>query len=785
MPWMIVQTDDEWCIYKKDTENKPIGDSLGCHPTQGEAQAQIAALYANEGSLNRRHHNRQPIKVLDGVEGVIRGYVFIWGDALHRDSYDTWFDKSRPPELDLDLLPLALRYEHGMDGAVSGERVGEIREVGFDDQGGYFLAYLDRSSAAFGRIIREIEHGTKDGPLRTSSGTASYLADFYDDGAFRFWPLAEVSLTAVPSESRMPDVELIRSERVQEASESVAIADLPAAPEQGSTPGELPEDQPPKGSIIMLQQIMDVLAGLPAEASLADVMAALLEAGFTAEELQEAVALLGVPAEGEAEAMSEERNEVDIKTQFSQALAQVLDAKAIANASKEAQANRARVRQLEAENGLLQARMAAPPAQVAPKGDTTGGGQITGMVDRKFDHLSAQAMALGHLLLKSKGRDVSEGYIRALAHKTVDYLGQGPAAYKELSLYSSARSAVPYRADEIMATATSLKGEDWLGAFVESNIWQVARSARIMAAVEAAGLWIVEVPDGSATATVPLEGADPTWYSAAENVSVTATGVAAPLVDPSVAATASVTVTPGKAMARVIVATELIEDAIVPTLSQINRQFEESAANAIEYLFLNADSATTASTNINLIDGTPATGTNAPLYLTTDGALKYALVTGTSTSRDGGVLSSGDFVETRKLLPDANSADPGKLIYVSDVSTYLKALELADVKTEDVFAGATLREGVLAAVWGSPYLASAQMGKAYTAGKLSGTAASNTKGRLACIYVPYMAMVWKRQVTFKTEEDIDADVTKMVASMRVAFQARGAGACTVSYNLTV
>jgi hypothetical protein len=736
-------------------------------------------------TLKHKMRVNMPVTLLDEIEGVIRGYIFIWGDPDHRDSYDTWFDKARPPELDMDLLPFAVRYEHGQDGVVRKDRIGEIFEVGFDDEGGYFLANLDKSSPYFGKFILEIQHGTPTGPLRTSSGTQDYLGDFYEDGAFKHWPIGEVSLTANASEPRMPDVELIRSERVLEVSESVEQT-LPTDGEQAGKPGELPHDDPTKG-IIMLEQIMAVLAGLPAEASLADVMAALLEAGFTAEELQEAVGLLGTPAEGE-ETLSEERSEIVPHVQFAEALAQVMDAKAIEKQAQEAQANRVRVRQLEAQVALqtTQNRMAAPPPVVVPKGDQTdGGNRITEMKDLRFDHLGAKQMALGYQLLRSKNKPISEGFGRALQQKAIDQLALGPGQFKVPSNYAAARSAVPYRANELMATATSLQGLDWVGDYWETQVWEVVHAARIMAAVEAAGLWIIEVPDGSSTAQVPLVGSDPIWYSAAENISVDATGQAAPLVDPSVAATAKVTVTPGKAMARVIVSTELIEDSIVPILSQVTRQFEESAADAIEYLFINADSATAASTNINLIDATPATGTNAPLYLVTDGVLKYALVTGSSTSRDGGVLTSGDFLATRKLLPDANAADPSKLVYISDISTMLKALELVDVKTQDVFKGATLENGVLAGIWGSAYLSSAQMALAYTAGKISTTAGNNTKGRLACVYPNYVAMVWKRQVTFKTEEDIDADVTKMVASLRVAFQARGAGASTVSYNLTV
>lgn len=46
-PWDVFPEDEQYCVYKVDEEGNPTGDSLGCHPTEPEAQAQIAALHAN------------------------------------------------------------------------------------------------------------------------------------------------------------------------------------------------------------------------------------------------------------------------------------------------------------------------------------------------------------------------------------------------------------------------------------------------------------------------------------------------------------------------------------------------------------------------------------------------------------------------------------------------------------------------------------------------------------------------------------------------------------------
>jgi hypothetical protein len=47
MPYQIAERNGEYCVVKKDD---PEGKSFGCHPSQEKAQAQMAAIYANEGS---------------------------------------------------------------------------------------------------------------------------------------------------------------------------------------------------------------------------------------------------------------------------------------------------------------------------------------------------------------------------------------------------------------------------------------------------------------------------------------------------------------------------------------------------------------------------------------------------------------------------------------------------------------------------------------------------------------------------------------------------------------
>ncbi len=432
-------------------------------------------------------------------------------------------------------------------------------------------------------------------------------------------------------------------------------------------------------------------------------------------------------------------------------------------------------------------QQAMPNTPNQPRHGGNGNGRIELGEDVKYAGLNARQMLYGYQLLQSiqKPRPMSESYMRHMAGKIIEVAEKGYTGFKDVSNYKAIRSSIggTTRADELVHTGNTGAGLEWIPESWSASLWEVIRQDLIMEALQRDMMILEASGEPGSSKKVPLEAADPTWYSAAENTDVGADLQPKPLVDPSTIGTANVEVTPGKAMVRVIVSTEMIEDSIVSVLPQLDKQISRSAQDTIENLFLNGDTETAASTNINLIDGTPAGGTSAPVYLVTDGALKYALVTGSSTSQSGGVLTSDDFLDARGLLPNNLVPDPRRMIFISDNRTMLKSLRMTDIKDIAIFRNPTIESGELMAIWGTQYLASAQMATANSAGKIPAAGAS--LGRLLNIVPEYWAMVWKRQIRFKTEEDIDTDTTKVVGSLRVAFKARSAGAATVIYNLTV
>lgn len=73
MPWVIAKENEEWCLYKQGADGQAEGETLACHPTEDEAKAQMAALYANMGQEAERAIPDSEIR-RTGVMGYARAF---------------------------------------------------------------------------------------------------------------------------------------------------------------------------------------------------------------------------------------------------------------------------------------------------------------------------------------------------------------------------------------------------------------------------------------------------------------------------------------------------------------------------------------------------------------------------------------------------------------------------------------------------------------------------------------------------------------------------------------
>lgn len=69
-PYVVVEEEGQYCVYRADDEGQPMGKPMGKHPTRGEAQAQVSALYANEGKAGRVLSGRNATRIRAALDAL-------------------------------------------------------------------------------------------------------------------------------------------------------------------------------------------------------------------------------------------------------------------------------------------------------------------------------------------------------------------------------------------------------------------------------------------------------------------------------------------------------------------------------------------------------------------------------------------------------------------------------------------------------------------------------------------------------------------------------------------
>ncbi len=384
------------------------------------------------------------------------------------------------------------------------------------------------------------------------------------------------------------------------------------------------------------------------------------------------------------------------------------------------------------------------------------------------------------------GRKASAGAYKALAMRLDSEEGRKSDAFR---VAGQAMKSAGVKANEIAQSTLASYGDEWAGVAYSGALWEKIRQNTFVID----RLPQFEFPAGAESMVMPLEGTDPTWYKVAQSASLSSNpgGIPTNTVTASVLGTANTTMTLAKMGARVLWTGELEEDAVLPYVARLRAQLAVSAAEYLEHAIIDGDTETANATNINAIDTMPG-GSEA--YLLFNGFRKIPLVTLTSNSRDGGALDVGDFLETLKLMGVGGLAalDQQRVGFIIDRHTHWKALELPEVKTRDVFGGATLERGQLSGIWGYPVFVSGQIakggnGKSNTAGKVDAdTAANNTKGQILAVRWDRWQFGWRRRMTLETTRIPAADATEIVALMRAGLVYSNSDDCAaITYNLTV
>jgi hypothetical protein len=133
-----------------------------------------------------------------------------------------------------------------------------------------------------------------------------------------------------------------------------------------------------------------------------------------------------------------------------------------------------------------------------------------------------------------------------------------------------------------------------------------------------------------------------------------------------------------------------------------------------------------------------------------------------------------------------------KVAFIIPYQVHYKSLELPDVKTRDVFSGATIESGRLTGIYGYPIHVSYHMHKAQasrlanTAGKIDlNTAGNNTTSAILAVRWDQWRFGWRRRMTLETVRIPRADTTENTAMIRFSLINRDNEASAISYTVTV
>lgn len=694
------------------------------------------------------HYVGESVKIVDRGTGRIGGYLVRFTGPSDLDLTGEFFTSET--EFGPNKTP-ALVYHHGMDGTLKSRILGAA-EIKIDDVGVWVEAQLGLRDDYEKMLLEMVEAGK----VGWSSGAVGHLVERESMGKgtwIKTWIIGEASITPTPAEPRntaMPLKSLLGAQEPAGSTLYTSGSTFTGADYSSSTTNEW----------------STTFTYIPQTKSRED-------------DAEDEAAGAVPDAESQStpqKAMSDTNERVDEPT------VTLDDVKAVVENALKAHS--------EANAKTVEPEFKAAPAVVSDASHW------------KYDNYSPADIAFAAEFLndasaqhlKSKGekaRPISDAAIKALAMRLDGKDGQMPEYVHAASGVKSVLAKAGIKANEIMQSTLSSYGDEWIGVAYSSNLWEKVRDeTRILSQLPS-----FEFPAGAESLVLPLESTDPVWYNVAQAASLSANpgGIPTNTVTASQMGTSNKTMTLKKLGARVLYTGELEEDSFLPFAPQLRAQLGVSAAEYLESVLIDGDTATGATVNVNDIAGTPG-GTEH--FLLFDGFRKLALVTNSANARDAGVLDVEDFLKTAQLMGAAGKVgrDRRNVFFVIDGSTHDKALQLPEVKTQDVFSRPTIEGGMLTNIWGYPVYTSGSIcfvdpngaNLSNTAGKVDvDTAGNNTKGSIVAVRRDHWRFGYRRRMTVEAQRVAAADSTEIVALMRFSFGYRDNEASAVSYNITV
>lgn len=313
-----------------------------------------------------------------------------------------------------------------------------------------------------------------------------------------------------------------------------------------------------------------------------------------------------------------------------------------------------------------------------------------------------------------------------------------------------------------MDTAESGYGSELVGVQYVSELWNAARVSSMifsrLATFELTG----------PSAYMPVAAAPPEMLYVSESISPDQANYPT-----SKTGSNRVLVTAKKFLIHQVWSGEMEEDAIIPYIPFLREQAAFSVGYYSDSAVLNGDTVSTATGNINSDDGAP---TETKHYLAFNGVRKVGLVDNTDNAINmAGVPTYDKLTDMRTLMLDrtyyidwGHPMDPDDLLYVAGPETADAIAKIDEVITVDKYGPqAVVLMGEVARIGRNPLLRSIAMPLTEDDGKVSVTAASNTKGQLVTFNRRGVVVGWRRRLKVEVERVARTDQSVIVYSLRM------------------
>jgi hypothetical protein len=648
-----------------------------------------------------------------------------------------------------------------------------------------------------------------EGHLAWSSGALPKGIQIDDDGHIKRWPIIEGSLTptpAAPAGTRISTLKPMAIQLFREPDEAREVASSDDDKDAGHHEGaKLKNKSDTKGEEEMEMQELVELIREEIAAYIQELNAANSEQALDEQEqeqlreeiTEQAEALFEQDNAPSAETAEEVRSAIaeNFSTLLAAGFTAVNNARQAAHNSRAATIN-------NALNQMGNIPLVNPKNTVGAAA-SAGNGHISVSENMKYAHVSPQEMALAIKLVvvgsvpehersrvtfgQLEEHGISDDFVRTFLHKAVPTLNTPSSITTDTY---ALRSALPFRADELNAVAIASQGAEFAGVYHDTQVWEtVYHQTELLNILSAKGMRMVDIPAGSRSVNVKIMTGTPTVFTRSEARNLDSTGRPEVTAQITPSGTREMEVEAQEHVLATAHTYQLDEDSIINLAQHMQAEIPRIFAETIENSMLNGDTERGANKNINLINGTPGSGLSAPSYLAFDGIRKHYLIDYTAQSKDHGnaEIKAGDLEATIKMLPPEISTRRDALLFIADHDVESKVRLLPELLTVDVAGDsrATLFAGTIPRLFNVNWYASGFQELTDAKGKVSSTAATNSRGTLSCVYAPHWLYARKRALTIETERYALSGSTVFVASVRHAFMARGANAAVGRYNIKV